>query len=60
MTLEHTFYKLFRLCFLLSVLIAQTVFAQGSGTIRGTVSDEITKEKLPGANVIVKIGRAHV
>jgi len=25
-----------------------------SGTIRGTISDQITKEKLPGANLIIK------
>lgn len=53
MTLECTFYKLIKLCLLISFFSVQALIAQGTGTIRGTVSDEFTKENLPGANVII-------
>jgi TonB-dependent receptor len=46
--------RLFGVCLFLSVFALQSASAQGSGTIKGTVYDKTTKDKLPGANVIVK------
>lgn len=54
MTLEFTFDKLIKLCLLMSLIIVQTSLAQGTGTVRGRIIDKITKDGLPGANVIVK------
>ena len=34
--------------------LSQTATGQGVGTIKGTVYDRTTKDKLPGANVIIK------
>ncbi|HEX7573908.1 MAG TPA: TonB-dependent receptor [Bacteroidota bacterium] len=42
------------MCALLSVVMLQSAFAQGVGTIKGTVYDRTTKDKLPGANIVVK------
>lgn len=36
------------------VALAQPARGQGTGTIKGTVTDRTTKDKLPGANVIIK------
>ena len=38
----------------LSIFIVQLSFAQGTGTIKGTVYDKAEKGELPGANVVVK------
>jgi TonB-dependent receptor len=53
MSLGYFFNRLLKISLFLAIFIVQALMAQGSGTIRGTISDEITKEKLPGANVIV-------
>ncbi|MFO7447004.1 MAG: carboxypeptidase-like regulatory domain-containing protein [Ignavibacteriaceae bacterium] len=34
--------------------MVQTTVAQGTGSLRGTVTDKSTKEELPGANVIIR------
>ncbi len=42
-------------CALLAFLMLQSMSpAQGTGTIKGTVYDKTTKDKLPGANIIVR------
>jgi TonB-dependent receptor len=42
------------MCALLSIVMLQSVLAQGVGTIKGTVYDKTSKDKLPGANIVVK------
>jgi len=49
----YFFKKLFMLFVFLFLLIADFSFAQGTGTLRGTVTDGTTKEGLPGANIVV-------
>jgi TonB-dependent receptor len=46
--------KHFKICLFLLVLAVQVSFAQGTGTIKGVVYDQMTKDGLPGANIIVK------
>ena len=46
--------KLISLCGILSVFILLSSSVYGSGTLKGTVYDKATKDKLPGANVTVK------
>ena len=41
------------LCIVL-LTVAYTAYGQVAGTIKGTVYDKTTKDKLPGANVIIK------
>jgi TonB-dependent receptor len=53
MSLEYFLKRLFALFLFLSVFIVQYSFAQGTGTLRGTIIDGTTKEGLPGANVVV-------
>jgi len=54
MSLSYFFSKIFGICFLLLLFAVQTTFAQGVGSVKGTVYDRINKETLPGANVVVK------
>ncbi|NWF88371.1 MAG: TonB-dependent receptor [Ignavibacteriaceae bacterium] len=54
MTLEYTFNKVLNLCLLVLLFSVNLLLAQGSGSIRGTIYDKITKDELPGANVIIK------
>jgi hypothetical protein len=46
--------RVFGLCVFLLVFVVQSVLAQGVGTLKGTVYDKTTKDKLPGANIVVK------
>jgi TonB-dependent receptor len=39
---------------LLSAVLVQWAFAQGTGTLKGTVFDKTSKDRLPGANVVIK------
>jgi TonB-dependent receptor len=39
---------------ILSLFTLQASFAQGAGTVKGTVYDRATKDKLPGANIVVR------
>ena len=39
---------------LLSFLISHSAWAQGSGTLKGTVYDKTSKDALPGAHVVIK------
>jgi len=54
MSLGYSHGRLLGAWVFLSIFILQSSFAQGSGTIKGTVYDKTTKDKLPGANVVVK------
>jgi TonB-dependent receptor len=54
MSLEYTVNKLFQVCVLMLFFFVQVSLGQGSGTVRGTVSDKNTGETLPGANVVVQ------
>jgi TonB-dependent receptor len=40
-------------CLLASIFMVQALFAQGSGTIKGRVTDQATGDALPGAIVVV-------
>ena len=51
--------KLFLLCAFIPFLIAQ-VSGQNTGTIKGKIYDDKTKETLPGANVIVSSGNSTI
>lgn len=42
------------ICALLCMVMIQSALAQGVGTIRGTVYDKTTKDRLPGANIVVR------
>jgi outer membrane receptor for ferrienterochelin and colicin len=48
------FRRLVGLCTLFTVFMIQSSLAQGSGTLKGTVYDKTTKDRLPGANVVIK------
>ena len=46
--------RLIGLCALLSISTLLSSSVYGSGTLKGTVYDKTTKDKLPGANLVVK------
>ena len=54
MVLSYYFRKSLKVYFFLSFFIVQAAFAQGTGTIKGIIFDETTKEALIGANVLVE------
>lgn len=54
MSLGYISNRLLSCCLLIILLLTQVSYAQGTGAIRGKIIDKVTKEKLPGANVIVK------
>ena len=54
MSLKDTFKKLLTISLFISIFGLQQSFAQGSGSIKGTVYDKTTKDELPGANIIVE------
>ncbi|RPH34919.1 carboxypeptidase-like regulatory domain-containing protein, partial [bacterium] len=45
---------IFGTCLILSILFLQSSWAQGSGTLKGTIYDKQSKDALPGAHVVVK------
>ncbi len=46
--------RLLGVCAFLSLFLVQSAFAQGTGILKGTVFDKTTKDRLPGANIVVK------
>ena len=54
MSLKITFKKLLSISLFISMFVLQQSFAQGTGSIKGTIYDKTTKDELPGANIIVK------
>jgi hypothetical protein len=55
MSLRYRFFcgRLLGVALFLSIVIVQVIWAQGSGTIKGQVVDQVTNEPLPGATVVV-------
>jgi hypothetical protein len=51
--------QLLLLCALFMILGAQ-VFGQNTGTVKGKIFDELTKETLPGANVMISGGNSSI
>ena len=54
MSLGDNFRRVLGVCALLSLFLTQSVFAQGVGILKGVVYDKTTKDRLPGANIVVK------
>ena len=54
MTYSYRFNKLFIIQLFLSFFLVQVSFAQGTGSLKGKIYDESTKDGLPGANIIIK------
>jgi TonB-dependent receptor len=50
----YTERRIWRVCACTLLFVAQSLFAQGVGTIKGTVFDKTTRDRLPGANIVVK------
>ena len=54
MSLGFHFKRISGACLFLPLLVLQLSYAQGSGTLTGTVYDKTSKDALPGAHVVVK------
>jgi TonB-dependent receptor len=54
MSLGNFCSRLLGVCLFLSILIFHVTFAQGSGTIKGQVVDQVTGESLIGANITIE------
>lgn len=53
MSLGYLRRRLLGICLFLSILAVQVLYAQGSGTIKGKVTDKTSGDDLPGANIVV-------
>lgn len=54
MTFHTTFLRgMFVSALLMTLFLSQAAFGQGTGTIKGRVSEQGSNEPLPGANIII-------
>jgi TonB-dependent receptor len=53
MSLGNCCSRLLGVCLFLSIFVVQVSFAQGSGTIKGQIVDQVSGESLVGANIVV-------